>query len=154
MQPSPFTTKIAEEHAAELRERAGEQRAANGARPVRAARSRQKARQVRQAGIALRMVDADREPAVRRLAALDERPVPAGPVLLADVDGRPRAALAFADGQAIADPFFPSAELVALLRLRAVQLRRVDEGPHRFSRLLARTGSLRPGRGAGARAAV
>jgi hypothetical protein len=54
-----------------------------------------------------------------RLAQLDTTIAPEGPVLLAEVDGQPRAALALADGRAIADPFFPTEHLVALLRVRA-----------------------------------
>ena len=59
--------------------------------------------------------------AVARLAALDSTAKPAGDVLLAEVDGTPVAALSVTDGQAVADPFHPSAEAVALLRLRARQ---------------------------------
>jgi len=54
-----------------------------------------------------------------RLAALDSAPVPAGPVLLAEVDGEPQAALSLHDGRAVADPFEPTAELVSLLRVHA-----------------------------------
>jgi hypothetical protein len=56
-----------------------------------------------------------------RLAALDSRrPLPtAGPVLVAERDGQILAAYAPADGRAIADPFSPTADLVALLRLHA-----------------------------------
>jgi hypothetical protein len=58
--------------------------------------------------------------AVARLAALDsaER-VPDGPMLLAEVDGELRAALAVNGATAIADPFFPTLEIVALLRAHA-----------------------------------
>jgi hypothetical protein len=146
MQPSPFTTQLAQEHAADLRERALEQRGAAGASATRRpGRSRSNA-DARPAGIALRVVDADDDPAVRRLAALDERPMPTGSVLLADVEGRPRAALAFRDGKAIADPFFPTAELVALLRLRAAQLRAEGTRPRwrRRGRLLARVVARSP----------
>ena len=56
-----------------------------------------------------------------RLAALDSRrPLPTGgPVLVAERDGQILAALSTADGRAIADPFSPTADLVALLRLHA-----------------------------------
>ena len=66
--------------------------------------------------------DAD-GPAVERLAALEERPVPSGPLLLADIEGTIEAALALETGEAIANPFCPSAEIVSLLELRAEQLR-------------------------------
>jgi hypothetical protein len=54
-----------------------------------------------------------------RLAALDDRRAPRGPALLAYVDGELRAALGLVDGQAVADPFHPTAELVEMLRLQA-----------------------------------
>jgi len=54
-----------------------------------------------------------------RLAALDSAPVPFGPVLLAEVDGQPRAALSVSDGSVIGDPFARTAELAELLRFHA-----------------------------------
>ena len=57
---------------------------------------------------------ADEQP-LRELAALDSRPLPAGPFLLAEIAGRPQAALSLSDGTAIADPFEHTAELVELL---------------------------------------
>ena len=56
---------------------------------------------------------------VARLAALDSAPIPFGPVLLAEVDGQPRAAIALQDRRVVADPFARTAELVSLLRLHA-----------------------------------
>src|SRR5450759_267807 len=47
--------------------------------------------------------------------------VPARPLLVAEVDGVLRAALSLADGSSIADPFYPSARLVALLRTHAAE---------------------------------
>ena len=58
---------------------------------------------------------------VWRLAALDDRRAPKGPALLAYVDGELRAAVGLADGQAVADPFHPTADIVDLLRLQARQ---------------------------------
>ena len=60
-------------------------------------------------------------PKVWRLAALDDRRAPKGPALLAYVDGELRAALGLEDGQAVADPFHPTAELVEILRFQARQ---------------------------------
>jgi hypothetical protein len=55
-----------------------------------------------------------------RLAALDSAPgIPAGPVLLAEVDDQLRAALSLSDQSVIADPFFPTQHLVTLLRARS-----------------------------------
>lgn len=61
--------------------------------------------------------------AVRLLAALDGKHVPAGPALVAEVDREVVAALPLDGGRALADPFRPTAHLVALLELRAEQLR-------------------------------
>ena len=59
-----------------------------------------------------------------RLGALDGRPVPAGEMLLAFVDGELRAALPLVGGDALADPFHPTTDLVELLRLRAAREKR------------------------------
>jgi hypothetical protein len=66
--------------------------------------------------------DADRD-ALRRLAGLDSAEVPPGRLLVADSGGELRAAVAIDTGVAIADPFHPTADLVALLRARALQLK-------------------------------
>jgi hypothetical protein len=58
---------------------------------------------------------ADRVP-LARLAELDSREMPAGPLLLAEVGGEVRAALSLKDGAVVADPFHPTAVLAALLR--------------------------------------
>ena len=73
--------------------------------------------------IVIRLSCADDEPAVAMLAALDSRPVPAAPILVAEADGALRAALSLHDGTVIADPFHRTASFVALLRARAEQLR-------------------------------
>jgi hypothetical protein len=56
---------------------------------------------------------------LERLAALDSARPLAGEVMLADVDGGVRAALSLETGRAVADPFYPSLELVPLLRAAA-----------------------------------
>ena len=58
---------------------------------------------------------------VWRLALLDDRRAPRGPALLAYVDGQLRAAVGLVDGQAVADPFHPTADLVEMLRFQARQ---------------------------------
>jgi hypothetical protein len=58
-------------------------------------------------------------PALRRLAALDSADVPAGRVLVAETDGDLLAAFDQESGAHIADPFRPTADVVALLKLRA-----------------------------------
>jgi hypothetical protein len=60
--------------------------------------------------------DAD---ALDALAQLDSAAVPAAPVLLAEVDGRARAALSLTDGASVADPFERTEHLVVLLRVHA-----------------------------------
>jgi hypothetical protein len=62
------------------------------------------------------------EPALDRLAELDGRVLSAGPRLVAEIGGRPIAALALADATTVADPMRPSAPFVELLRVRARQL--------------------------------
>ena len=61
-----------------------------------------------------------------RLAALDSASPPRGPALVAEADSRMLAALPLGSGRPIADPFEPTAEIVALLELRAEQLREND----------------------------
>jgi hypothetical protein len=74
------------------------------------------------APVLVRAATPDDADAVARLAALDSARPPAGELLLAVVDGELRAALPLDGDDAIADPFEPTAELVALLRARARQL--------------------------------
>lgn len=69
--------------------------------------------------ISIRAAGAGDRRTIARLAALDSAPIPFGPVLLAEVDGQPRAALDVTDGRVVADPFARTAELVSLLRLHA-----------------------------------
>ena len=69
--------------------------------------------------ISIRAAGAGDRRTVARLAALDSAPIPFGPVLLAEVDGQPRAALDVTDGRVVADPFARTADLVSVLRLHA-----------------------------------
>jgi hypothetical protein len=70
----------------------------------------------------VRVATPDDARAIARLAALDSAPTPSGRLLLAEVGGAVRAAVRVSDRAAIADPFEPTAGLVALLRARASQL--------------------------------
>jgi hypothetical protein len=63
-------------------------------------------------------------PALARLAALDSRRPLTGDILLAERDGAILAALSLDDGRIAADPFEPTANLIALLRVRARPARR------------------------------
>jgi hypothetical protein len=67
-----------------------------------------------------------------RLAALDSARPPVGPTLVAESDARILAALPTGSGRPIADPFEPTAELVALLELRKGQLERGDRSRRRL----------------------
>lgn len=73
--------------------------------------------------VAIRPATDDDTPILLRLAALDSSVVPAGELLIGLVDGEPVAAVSVTTGRAIADPFHPTADVVALLRLRAERLR-------------------------------
>ncbi len=61
---------------------------------------------------------------LRVLAELDSAVAPTGPALVAEIDGRLRAALPLDGGAPFADPFHRGAELIELLRVRAAQLAR------------------------------
>jgi hypothetical protein len=67
--------------------------------------------------------------ALARLAALDSASPPRGPALVAEADSRMLAALPIGSGRSIADPFEPTAELVALLELRRSQIE-IAESAH------------------------
>lgn len=58
--------------------------------------------------------DAD-APALARLAGRDSAPLPPGPLLMAEVAGRPAAARSLRDGDSVADPFRPTEHLVRAL---------------------------------------
>jgi hypothetical protein len=64
-----------------------------------------------------------------RLAALDSARPPRGPALIAEADSRMLAALPLGSGRPIADPFEPTAELVALLELRRAQIDSAETHP-------------------------
>lgn len=75
--------------------------------------------------VVIRHAAAADEPALARLAALDERPeLPGGDRLIGELGGRIVAALDVRSGRAVADPFVPTSGVVELLGLRAAQVRR------------------------------
>ena len=116
MAPHPVhRLALAEAHAKRLR------RAGTGGGPAGAASAG--GRSPADVAIVIRLSRPEDEPALVRLAALDSRPVPAAPVLVAEADGALRAALSLSDGAVIADPFHRTAQLTALLKARAGQLR-------------------------------
>lgn len=83
--------------------------------------------------VVIRSARSDEAGALADLALLDEAEMPAGPAIVAEVDGSIRAALPLDGGQAIADPFRRTSNLIALLEARAAQLGREAGGRRRFS---------------------
>jgi hypothetical protein len=70
--------------------------------------------------VTLRVAAHNTDCAITRLAELDSVvQLPREPLLVAEVDGQPRAALSLADGTVVADPFHATTGLVALLKIRA-----------------------------------
>ena len=82
-------------------------------------------------GVNIRRLGGDDLAAVERLAQLDSRRAPEGPLLGAEIEGRLLAAISLSTGESIADPFSRTGELRALLELRAAQLRRRENGHRR-----------------------
>jgi len=79
--------------------------------------------------VTFRPARAEDAASLRRLAELDSARPPTGEALLAFVDGEPAAALDLATGAVVADPFRPTADVVALLQLRAAMV--ADARPRR-----------------------
>jgi hypothetical protein len=73
--------------------------------------------------VTLRLAGEAERRALDRLAQLDSRPLPPGPHLLGERDGRIEAAISLATGEMVADPFRRTAELCDLLRCHAGHLR-------------------------------
>jgi hypothetical protein len=78
--------------------------------------------------------DAD---ALTRLAALDSKRPLDGTILVGELHGEPVVALSLDDDRAIADPFRPTAHLLATMRVRARGLKAVEHMPSLRERLLA-----------------
>jgi hypothetical protein len=91
----------------------------------RSARPRKRAEEVvvESPDIELRMCKPADDPALDRLAALSEVPVPFGRLVVALLDGRLVAAKPLTGGHVLRDPFVKTAHLVRLLEVRAEQLR-------------------------------
>jgi hypothetical protein len=73
-------------------------------------------------GVRLRIGLAEDVQVIAELAARDGAPPPSRPVLIAEADGRPRAALSLSSGAVVTDPSYPTTVLVDLLRERAREL--------------------------------
>jgi hypothetical protein len=85
--------------------------------------------------------------ALSRLAQLDgQRPL-SGQVLIGEIDGRAAAAISMIDYRVVADPFESTAQLGALLRMRAKAIHAYVSSPSLRDRMLAGvrvTGAWRP----------
>ncbi len=75
------------------------------------------------ARVTLRPATGEDDEELARLAALYDRPLPSGPLLLAEVDEELQAALTITGAQELMQPYLPTAALVELLALRAKHLR-------------------------------
>lgn len=99
--------------------------------------------------ITIRLAAPGDGPALLRIAQLDsaDPPAPAGAgILVADVGGEIRAALALAGGPAIADPFQRTGPLVELLAARAAEIAPAKRPRSRRGRVL---GALSPAQARG-----
>ncbi len=74
--------------------------------------------------ITIRTANRSDAPALRVLAQLDSQPDIVGDALIAEVCGRPVAALESGSGRSVADPFEPTAAVVELLKVRSHGARR------------------------------
>jgi hypothetical protein len=97
------------------------------------------------ASLTIRLATPADAPALARLAVLDSSPALDGAALVAEVGDELWAAVSLEGSAAIADPFRPSGELLALLVERARQLGVAAGAPRRRRRLFAmRTRRARP----------
>jgi hypothetical protein len=94
--------------------------------------------------ITVRLADHTDSRALLELAALDSTQVPAGALVLAESDGEIVAAVPVNGGRAIADPFRGTTLLVEMLELRAAQMRRRSEQPHRIADRMRSLAGLQP----------
>jgi hypothetical protein len=84
--------------------------------------------------ITIRLSSPDDRVAILRLAELDGRRAPSGESLVAIAGGELRAALSLGGEDAVADPFWPTAGLLELLRVRDATLHDPGTGGRRARR--------------------
>ena len=84
----------------------------------------------------VRLADEADDTVLRRLASLDSRRLPAGPLLVGEISGGIQAAVPVMGGRGIANPFVRTAELMTLLELRAAQLREQGFGEVETARVV------------------
>src|SRR3954463_10831292 len=77
--------------------------------------------------VLMRRASAEDTARIRTLAHLDDKRMPAGPFLVAEIGGEMVAARSLATGAVVADPFRLTSDIVAMLRLRASQGSELDE---------------------------
>jgi hypothetical protein len=75
-----------------------------------------------EAAVLMRRATAEDTGRIRTLALLDDKRMPAGPFLVAEIGGEMVAARSLATGAVVADPFRLTSDIVAMLRLRASQV--------------------------------
>jgi hypothetical protein len=92
----------------------------------------------------IRMATDDDTEALRHLAELDSQGPLGGRVMIGELDGAPAAALSLDTGRAIADPFRPTAHLVASIRTRAAGVVAVERKPSLRDRLRSLRLDARP----------
>jgi hypothetical protein len=126
---SPLMMKVAQARIEDMH------RDAARARVGRHGHVRSSAVETAEIAITIRCAVPDDGVALTRLAVLDTAPVPTAPVLLAEADGRLRAALSLHDGASVVDPFYPSVGILGLLTARAAQLRGGPRRPRLLTRL-------------------
>jgi hypothetical protein len=86
----------------------------------------------------IRLATADDDAALRLLADIDSQAsLTTGPVLVGELDGKPEAALSLVDGRVVANPFLPTAQLRAHLRIRAGALVAYERTPLLSARIRA-----------------
>jgi len=85
----------------------------------------------------IRIATDDDAYALKQLAGLDgKRPIE-GDALIGEIAGRPAAAISLSDQRVVADPFEPTSQLVALLRMRSQAIRAYQRTPELRKRMLA-----------------
>ena len=72
--------------------------------------------------VLMRRATAEDTARVQTLARLDDRRMPAGPLLVAETGGELVAARSLSTDTVVADPFRRTSDIVAMLRLRASQI--------------------------------
>jgi hypothetical protein len=94
--------------------------------------------------IAIRPTGADDDAVLATIAGLDSSRPLQRPAIVAVVDGRPVAAASLTDGRVVADPFTPTADVVALLDRRVADGIATEARGRSWRRPTLRLPRLRP----------